>query len=1147
MNSGYNCGVALAPNHVSSLLQRRTFLPVPLVYLMKFLPHRLPIARFSRGTFRPGICASILWGLLLTQAIVVSAAEPYTPKIFDRSDEPAQTIPRIRVPEGFKVELFAAEPQLANPVCFCIDERGRFYVAETFRYSAGVTDNRRHMEWLDDDLAARTVADRVAMYRKYLKDQFDTYEVEHDRVRLIEDTDGDGTADRSTVFADGFHTAAEGIGSGLLARGGNVWFTCIPDLWLLRDQDGDGRADERKSLQTGYGVHVAFVGHDLHGLRFGPDGRLYFSIGDRGMHVETANGRVIDCLDSGAVLRCQPDGSQLEVFATGLRNPQELAFDEYGNLFTVDNNSDSGDQARLVHLVEGGDSGWRMGFQYLTAPISRGPWNLEKLWHPRHEGQPAYILPPLANMSNGPSGFTYYPGVGLPEKYQRHFFLCDFRGGSGNSGVHAFDVRPNGATFELADRQEFCWSLLVTDCEFGWDGALYVSDWAEGWDKPGKGRIYRVFDPATRSAPAVLEGQRLMRQGLADLPLEQLARLLSHPDMRIRQEAQFTLAAKGGEAVTVFSEIARNGNERLPRLHAIWGLGQLQPVPSNALELVRGLLSDEDTEVRAQAARVLGDLGDGGSLNHLVRLLDDAEPHVQLHAALGLARLQRKEALAPTVELLRANDNRDAYLRHAGVMALAGLGDAGALLPFADDGSPAVRLGVLLALRRLQSPEIARFLNDADLLLVAEAARAITDVPINEALPQVANLLRRAGTNEPLTWRALQAHFRLGQPEDAAAIAKFAAHADAPETMRLEALAMLGDWATPSGRDRVVGLWRPLEPRDSQAAADALATALPGIFTGPDSVRQAGAQLAAKYGLGNVGPLLFALAADRERSPKTRAEALKALEQLHDPRLSEATQLAIKDTDPRVRAQGQRLLAAVDPAAGLAALAGSLAKGATIERQAACAALADLKDPEADALLSQQLDLLLDGKLPDEVHLDLLTAAGKRPIKALEEKVKAYEATRDRTKPMQRFRETLAGGDAENGARIFFEKAEVSCVRCHKARGKGGEVGPDLTGIGGKKPREYLLQAIVEPDKEIAKGFDTVVVVQDDGRTIVGVFKEETDEQLRLVTNEGKVLAIDKAHIEERLRGKSAMPDTLVNFLSKSDVRDLLEFLAELK
>ena len=121
------------------------------------------------------------------------------------SDEGEQALKRcLRMPEGMTGSLWAAEPLLANPVCFCFDEKGRCFVAETFRLHKGVTDNRSHMNWLDDDLASRTIADRVAMYRKYLKKNFPSCETESDRVSLLEDTKGQGVADKATVFAEGF-------------------------------------------------------------------------------------------------------------------------------------------------------------------------------------------------------------------------------------------------------------------------------------------------------------------------------------------------------------------------------------------------------------------------------------------------------------------------------------------------------------------------------------------------------------------------------------------------------------------------------------------------------------------------------------------------------------------------------------------------------------------------------------------------------------------------------------------------------------------------------------------------------------------------------------------------------------------------------
>src|SRR6185503_3164695 len=153
------------------------------------------------------------------------------------------------------------------------------------------------------------------------------------------------------------------------------------------------------------------------------------------------------------------------------------------------------------------------------------------------------------------------------------FFLCDFRGGTG-SGVHSFGVKPRGAGFEVFDRAEFLWDVLVTDGDFGYDGCFYVTDWVNGWNLTGKGRLYRVYDPATRQAPEVLETKKLFAEGFAQRTPEQLVVLLRHRDQRVRQEAQFALVEKNGFAA--LREVSRDETaDRLARLHAIWGLGQL--------------------------------------------------------------------------------------------------------------------------------------------------------------------------------------------------------------------------------------------------------------------------------------------------------------------------------------------------------------------------------------------------------------------------------------------------------------------------------------------------------------------------------------------------------------------------------------------
>ncbi len=1080
-----------------------------------------------------------------------TAGEPYRPFVAETADEAELLMKRVRVPKGMQIELFAAEPLLANPVTFTFDKQGRCYVVETYRLHAGVTDNRRHMVWLDDDLACRTVADRVAMYRKHLGAEFDSYAREHDRVRLLTDTNGDGRPDRASVFADGFRDAADGIGAGLLARGRDVWFACIPKLYLLRDEDGDGVAENHRTLHDGYGVHVAFLGHDLHGLCLGPDGRLYFSIGDRGMNVET-EGRTLAYPDTGCVLRCEPDGSNLEVFATGLRNPQELAFNEVGDLFTGDNNSDSGDRARFVHLVEGGDSGWRIGYQYLTTPVNRGPWNAEKLWFPQHAGQAAYLVPPVANVGDGPSGLAYDPGTGLPEAYRGSFLMADFRGSNGISGVRAIKVKPRGATYELVSQEEFAWSVLATDVEFGVDSAVYISDWVQGWDTTGRGRIYRLFDPEPAATAAAAEVRQLIATGMSSRSVPELAALLAHRDQRIRQNAQLELATRAANAdnpaFSALSEVAAKSSTTISRLHGIWGLGQLaRRSQADALAALRGLLPDNDTEVRAAAAKALGDAHDSAAEDALIGLLADTEPRVRFQAATAVGKLHSRKALPAVWKSIEAGAD-DPYLRHAGVMALAGIGDVDAIMEVRQSDSPAVRMAAVLSLRRLERPDVAHFLNDADENIKLEAARAIYDAPIPAALPQLAALAAEPSLPEPLAWRVLGANYRVGGKSGAETLAAWASDVRRPEATRVEALQMLATWGTPSGRDRVLGLWRPIEARSSEPAVAALVPRLSAVFAGSsDKALSAAAQCVSALRIREAAAPLAALVADHNRISSLRVVALEALAVLEAAELEAAVKLAVGSTDATLRTAGRGHLARLRADDALPLLREALDTGSLAEKQGALNTLGSIDHPQGDELLAAWLDRLLAGDLPPELALDLLTAASQRQSSHIRAKLAAHDQARAVDDPLALYRECLSGGDAQRGRAIFHEKTEAACLRCHKIHNQGGQVGPELAGVGKRESREHLLESIVAPNRKIAKGFESVVLALDDGRVLVGVLRSEDEKAVTIITAEGQIVTVDKTSIEDRAGGVSAMPDTAVKVLTKAELRDLVEFLSGLQ
>ncbi|QDU94691.1 PVC-type heme-binding CxxCH protein [Lignipirellula cremea] len=1094
------------------------------------------------------------WRLLLSALLIAGGSvlavagepipEPEAPAIAAASDEGEQAIAGFKRPAGYGVQLFAAEPMMANPAAFYVDLTGRVFVCETFRQQHGVEDNRSHTPWLDDDLAAQSVDDRRAYFQKHLKDKYLDYAKQDDRIRLLIDENQDGVADTSTVFADHFNDPVAGTGASVLSYRGLTYYTCIPDLWLLQDKNGDGRADERRSLYTGFGVRVAFRGHDMHGLIIGPDGRLYFSIGDRGYNVQARDKRLMNP-ESGAIFRCELDGSHLEEYARGLRNPQEMAFDDHGNLFTCDNNSDSGDKARWAYLVEGGDSGWRMHYQYLK---DRGPFNREQLWHPYYPEQAAYIVPPIANVSDGPAGLAYYPGVGLGDDQKGRFFLCDFRGQASNSGIRSFRSEPYGAFFKLVDEEQPIWSILGTDVQFGPDGGLYISDWVHGWNGLGKGRIYKFRDLEQAKTPLVAEVQELLAGSFDDIEPNRLVQLLGHADQRVRQEAQFALVRMG--QVERLQQTAKMSGELQPRLQAIWGLWQIGRQPdgrSQAAPVLIELLQDSDEEVRAQAAKVAGDLRLEQAVEPLIGALADESLRVRYFAAQAIGKLSAKKAAPAVLAMLVENADVDPIVRHGGVMALTGIADQEKLLAAASHPHRSARLGALLALRRLGSPDIARFLQDPDPLLVLEAARAIHDAPIPGALAALA-ALRRADPSAPLLERILNANYRLGQAENAAAIARWAGEDPLTSKQRLEALAMLDAWEKPASRDRVLGQWNPLEARSPEAAAVAIRSALPKLMNAPDDVRLSALKTAAKLGVSDVAPMLSTLFTDASQSGESRRDALLALSALKSPRLAEFIPQGLGDANALVRAAAREALLRQSPGEGVKELAAAVQADTQVERQQALALLGSLpQNAQAGAALTQAMRDLLADQIAADTRLDVLEAARHSKAPAALELVAKYESTFSPDNPLSPYLDALHGGDRELGEQIFLERREVSCVRCHKIGEQGSEVGPELTKIGVDKKREYLLEAIVAPNRSIAKDFASVQVITDEGKAYTGIIKVDDDKELRLMLADGQQVSIPQESIEARRAAASAMPDDLIKQLSPHDLRNLVEFLSSLK
>ena len=938
---------------------------------------------------------------------------------------PETSFAQLEIPEGFSKQLIATEPQIMDPVAFCFDDDGNILVAESFRQEQGVEDNRSSPFWLGWDLGLQTVESRLQMY-EYFADQrihgMDYYSEHEDRIRLLQDMDADGVYETATVFADGFNDPLDGTGAGVLAMGDTVWYTNIPHLWKIQNNE------HKKSLfGDGFGVRIALRGHDMHGLALGLDGRLYWSIGDRGYHIELEDGTVFHSPGEGAVFRSELDGTNLDVYHHGLRNPQELAFDAYGNLFTGDNNSDSVDKARLVYCVEGGETGWRMEYQTLVGTNERGPWVQENGWDPHAPDRPAWILPAIDVIGSGPSGFVAYPGAGLAERYDDHFFLCDFRGGASYSNILSFAVEPDGAHFTLVDLHPIVKSVLCTDVDFGYDGKMVISDWGEGWTGNYEGRLYAVWDEKN-----VAEGDvsAIFAEGFTGLSIDVLLGMLGHVDRRVRIRAQYELATREN---TDALEIALHGENQLARIHAMWVLAMVQrDTEVQRMNSFLPLLDDSDPEIRVQAIRILGEAHYTPAFTKIVSLIDDPNPRVSYFATIASGYLgNAKDAI---LAMVARNNNEDVYLRHAAVVALAKTQYAATMANLQTHPSPAVRLAAVLVLRRLESKFLADYLSDVDDDVATEAARAIHDGRVESAMEQLAESIYVART---IAWqkRAISANKMEHTCEESVRVAEFAADETKPESMRILAMQALRDW-TPSSVNRDIVEGRIIKPKHRNFyCIEGIDDALEKLFLHAEGeLLLETLQFSHEHSMKIPDVVCENLVLDEDKPIQIRAYALqKGVSK-------EALTYAMQSEHWQLRAAARKVLLRKEDAGIEERLLETIVQGGVFEAQEAIKSLA--AHPATFAKIDRKI-------LRDGLQLEYAEAMSESIDKTW----------------------LFTGGNPKLGKKVVFENSRSECLRCHKVNGRGGIAGPSLDGVADRLTQEQLLDALLMPSVEVAEGF----------------------------------------------------------------------------
>ncbi|MDF0693684.1 HEAT repeat domain-containing protein [Aquirufa ecclesiirivi] len=1078
----------------------------------------------------------------------------------------------IKIAPGLQITRFASDSLAPDPVSMDMDDQGAVYITRTNRGKYSEFDIRGHRDWMTESIGFQSVADRKAFLHKtfapensskneWLPDlnqdgihDVNDLKVEKEEIWKIEDKNGDGLADQATRVYNGFHEEFTDVAGGILVRKKDAFIAVGPDLWRLKNTKKNGLLTEPVSISTGYAVHIGFGGHGMSGVIEGPDGKIYWQIGDIGANITALDGKQYKYPNSGVIVRSNPDGSNFEVFASGLRNTHEFVFDQYGNLISSDNDGDHpGESERLVHIVEGSDAGWRSNWQYgkYTDPGNNlyKVWMDEKLYVPRWKGQAAYIIPPIRNYHNGPTGMLFNPGTALGKKWTNKFFLVEFVGNPNASHIWSFDLKPKGASFDFKSEEDVVSGILPTGMRFGPDGALYAADWVNGWDVKHYGRVWKIDVDAKNND---LEQERAETKRLIQLDYEKqnansLYDLLFYTDLRVRMKAQFELAKRGNGSVALFQQAIQQKDNQLARIHAIWGMGQLGATDAKVGAMIGEQLQDQDEEIVAQAAKVLGDIFNKDHEGRLIQLIDSKNPRISFFACQALGRIKSENAIPGLLKLIEKNNDEDHYIRHAAVLALARIGKEEPLVALASSSNTALKTAAVLVLRRLSSPKVALFLQDSDEYIATEAARAINDdESIPAALPALAAALNnKAWKGEPLLRRAINASLRVGTNKEIDALIQFSERNDISDVIRAEAIATLGSWANPSVLDRVDGRHRGVLQRNP---ADVVGRIYPKIAnflrSNNPEVLVATAKLLSELKITDFKSEQTQLFLNHANA-KVRAAHLGSLVALKDAHLSLIVQKGMNDVDRSVRGAALGFLDKVDMSKTQLPSVVNLImeKGSVIEQQQLLQSIGKMPVDKTDDVLDDLIQRMIGNKLSNDIRLDLMEAVEATNSQKLIAKLDALKTKGTLT---DEFKDALFGGSIQAGNFIFNRNQTVQCVRCHNVGGEGGIVGPSLKGIGSRLSREQILQALIEPSARIAPGYGTISLKLTDGQEVSGTVISETESMIQLKTSDAEPLKIAISRIKSRENYPSSMPP-MGSLMSKREIRDVVEFLSSLR
>ncbi|HEX4069591.1 MAG TPA: PVC-type heme-binding CxxCH protein [Planctomycetaceae bacterium] len=973
----------------------------------------------------------------------------------------AKAVAGLDVAPGLAATLFASEPMIASPTNIDVDDKGRVWVCEVVNYR-------------------RRAGTRPA----------------GDRILILEDTDGDGRADKSTVFYQGRDIDSA---MGICVLGNRVIVTCSPNVFVFTDTNGDGKADKKEVLftKTGSPQHD----HSAHTFLFGPDGRLYWNFGNQGKSVHDYNGKpVVDIFGrtvvddghpyhGGMAFRCGLDGSNFEVLAHNFRNNYELTVDSFGGLWQSDNDDDGNRSVRINFLLEYGNYGYRDEMTGASWTVPRT--NLESEIPARHwhQNDPGTVPNVLITGAGAPSGICVYEGNLLPSVFHDQVIHCD----PGVNVVRAYPMEKVGAGYrakivDVLKGTRDNW-FRPSDVCVAPDGSLIVADWYDpgvGGHHMGDithGRIFRVAPPHTPyRAPHV---------DYSTIP--GAIEALKSPNLATRYLAWTALAARGTAAEPALAELFEHAANPRIRARALWLLGAVSREPET---YVAKAAADANPDLRVTAIRLARKLRTGLAKT-VASLVHDPSPEVRRECAIAVRNLDGPQKSAPWVELAAQYDGHDRWYLEA--LGIGADGDWDACLAAwlnkvgSNWKSPASR-DIVWRSRAAQTPqllaeliedpatpaaELPRYLRAFDFLKGPEKERVLVDLAFGDA---------HRGQGDLIAAEAIQ---------------------------RLDRQTVLNDPSHAAALKRVVD-----GARGTQRFVD----------------------LIQRFNLPGYAGDLVALA---QKNPENDlgVQAVEALLALHEEARLAA---ALSGRDPQKVIDTIRVLgsAQIPHANRLLTPILNDPKRPLEERQEALRAICRTKTGAAKIMAKAEA-----GKLEPELRETAsaaLHASAVEDIRNRADKLYPLRAAADakRLPPMRQLAKRL--GDPHKGHAVFATNG--TCVKCHIVNGEGKEVGPNLSEIGAKLSRLALYESILFPSAAISHNFEAYTVVLANGNVISGLLVNRTAESIAIKGADALTHTYRTSDVEEiKQQPISLMPADLQKGMTADDLVNVVEYLTTLK